>query len=71
MKKRLKLKSYPMSRCGTMCAETKRAHTIRNSKAATCVQVSQDLRGLDGEEFAAAARDAIRAAGFIFGGATA
>ena len=67
MSKRLKLKSYPMSRCGTMCSETKRAHTICNSKEATCVQISQDLRGLDGEEFAAAARDAIRAAGFIFG----
>ena len=71
MNKRLKLKSYPLARCGTMCSETKRAHTIWNSKEATCVRISKDLRHLEGEEFAAAARDAIRASGFIFGGATA
>jgi hypothetical protein len=54
-----------------MCSQTNREQNVADSKAATCVQVSQDLRGLDGEEFAAAARDAIRASGFIFGGATA
>ena len=71
MKKRLKLKSYPLARCGTMLSETKRTHAIWNSKEATCVRISKDLHHLEGEEFAAAARDAIRAAGFIFGLATA
>ena len=71
MKKRLKLKSCPMARCGTMCSETKREHTIANSKNAGCVLLSQRLSHLEGEEFAKAARDAIRASGFIFGGATA
>ena len=71
MKKRLKLKSYPMARCGTMCSQTNREQNVADSKAATCVQISQDLRHHEGEEFAAAARDAILAAGFIFGGATA
>ena len=66
MKQRLKFKSYPLARCGTMLSETKRRHAIVNSKEATCVQISQELRHLDGDAFAAAARDAIRAQGFIF-----
>mgnify|MGYP006135291613 CR=1 FL=1 len=79
MRKRLKLKSYPLARCGTMCSETKREHTIANSQRATCVVISNDLHHLHGEEFAAAAREAIIShgwhhldgEGFIFGGATA
>jgi hypothetical protein len=67
MNKRLKLKSYPLARCGTMCSQTKRAQTKTNSAAATCVRISKELHHLEGEEFAAAARYAIRAAGFIFG----
>jgi hypothetical protein len=50
-----------------MLSETQRTHAIWNSKEATCVRISKDLHHLEGEEFAAAARDAIRAAGFIFG----
>ena len=71
MNKRLKLKSYPVASCGTMLAVTKRDHTVSNSRRSTCVIISKDLSYLEGEDFAAAARDAIRAQGFIFGGATA
>ena len=68
MKNRMKFKSYPMARCGTMLSETRRLQTKANSDAATCVHISEKLRHLDGEMFAVAARDAIRAQGFIFGG---
>tara|TARA_R110000823_G_scaffold89661_2_gene198756 strand:- start:348 stop:587 length:240 start_codon:yes stop_codon:yes gene_type:complete len=79
MRKRLKLKSYPLARCGTMCSETKREHTLANSRGATCVVISNDLHHLHGAEFAAAVREAIishgwtrqEGEGFIFGGATA
>jgi hypothetical protein len=70
MKKRMKFKSYPMARCGTMLSETRRLQTKANSACATCVHISEDLRHLKGDAFAAAARDAIRAQGFIFGGAS-
>ena len=66
MKKRMKFQSYPMARCGTMLSETKRAQRISNSKCATCVHISEDLRHLTGDAFAEAARAAIRAQGFIF-----
>ena len=70
MKKRMKFRSYPMARCGTMLSETRRLQTKANSKGATCVHISEKLAHLEGAAFAAAARDAIRAEGFIFGGAS-
>ena len=70
MKKRLKFKSYPMARCGTMSSETKRLQTKANSDCATCVHISENLRQLTGKAFADAARDAIRAQGFIFSDTT-
>ena len=68
MKNRLKFKSYPLARCGTMLSETKRLQSKANSNSATCVHISEDLRRLDGDAFAEAARAAILAQGFIFGG---
>ena len=68
MKKRLKFKSYPMARCGTMLSETKQLQTKANSNCATSVHISEQIRHLDGDAFAEAARAAILAQGFIFGG---
>ena len=71
MRKRLKLKSYPLARCGTMCSETRREHIAANSNTASCVVISEKLHHLKDVEFAVAVRDAMRAKGFIFGRALA
>lgn len=66
MNKRIKLKSFPRARCGTMLSVTARDQRNANTAAATCVQLSKELHHLHDDAWDEAWQAAVKDAGFVF-----